>query len=472
MKIRTRLTLQFILTMAGILSVFSLTILLFTTFTPTSDNIEASMQEQARQIAAHLSSHPGEWKAVSSSELDALTPSDLAVQVQNQDGRVVASSTRWKAWNLPAGAQTPPGMVSESSIDLYRHPVVAGNHVQGYILVAHLANVPATRPLEVFLPAAVVVNLAVGGLLVWLLVRRATRPLEHLETRASQIAEASDHSLRVQPEGPPDEITRLAHTINGMLSSLEEGYRQVQAVNTLQRHFLADISHELRTPLTILLSSLDLLKKEGGSDPAFQEAALDNIRSEAQRMARMVTRLLILARTDASATVTREPLLVTDIVEEVCRTAQPAESKARLACHNLDQIADAVVLGNADYLKQLFLILIENAFKYTPDGGNVEVSAVWNDQTVAMTIADTGIGIAESDQRRVFERFYRADNARFRSGMGLGLPIARSIAEQHGGTITVESEVGQGSRFTVLLPVLNHGEWSHATSKDDLISST
>lgn len=471
MKIRTRLTLQFILTMAGILSVFSLTILLFTSLTPNSDNIEASIQAQARQIATALSSHPRGWEAVSQPELDALVLPDFAVQVQDRDGKALASSARWKAWSLSTSGQTSSGMMGAREVDLYRHTVVVGSHIRGYILVAHLATVPAPRPLDVFLLAAALVNIMVGGLLVWLLVRRATRPLEHLEARASQIAAASDHSLRLRSEGPPDEITRLGHTINSMLDSLEEAYRQVQAVNTLQRHFLADISHELRTPLTILLSSLDLLKKEAGSDPAFQEAALDNIQLEVERMARMVTRLLILARTDSSAAVAREPLLVVDIVDEVCRTARSAEQKRNLSCRNLELLEDAVVLGNADYLKQLFLILLENAFKYTPARGEVEVSGAWHGGTVAITVADTGIGIAESDLARVFERFYRADNARFRSGMGLGLPIARSIAEQHGGTITAESTLGQGSRFTVLLPRLIGKEWNHAAWKDDLINA-
>lgn len=458
MKIRTRLTLQFILTMAGILGAFSVAILLFASFNPNIDNIETGMQNSARQIAAQISVRKDGWDAASQRELDGLIPSDLAVQVQDRHGRELASSTSWKGWNLPTHDQTSQVTRGAMNFDLYRQAVFAGSHLQGYLLVARLANVPVERPLADFLLAAVIVDITLGGLLVWLLVRRATRPLEHLAGVASEIAEASDHSLRLQPEGSGDEITRLVHTINSMLHSLEEAYQHVQAVNVLQRHFLADISHELRTPLTIMLSSLDLLKKEGGADPDFQETALENLRLEAERMARLVTRLLILARTDASATMTREPLLVVDIIDEVCRTAQPAESKLNLECCDLDLLEDAVMLGNADYLKQLFLILLENAFKYTPEGGKVEVSGVLNEETVAITVADSGIGIAEKDRSRVFERFYRADNARFRSGMGLGLSIARSIAEQHGGTITLESTIGQGSRFTILLPLLNREE--------------
>jgi two-component system, OmpR family, sensor kinase len=241
---------------------------------------------------------------------------------------------------------------------------------------------------------------------------------------------------------------------------------------------VADVSHELRTPLTILLSSLDLLKKEGGTDLDFQASALENIRVETERMARMVTQLLILARTDASAAMAREPLLVVDIVADVCRQERPADGKPSLEHRGLELLEDAVVLGNADYLKQLFLILLENAFKYTSEGGKVEVIGVLNEDTVAIMVTDTGIGIAESDLLRVFDRFYRAENARFRSGIGLGLSIAQGITEQHGGKITVESTLGQGSRFTVILPLLNPGDMvdsgseaepDHATEKIDLV---
>jgi two-component system, OmpR family, sensor kinase len=307
-------------------------------------------------------------------------------------------------------------------------------------------------------PIAVLIVIVLSGLLVWLLIHRAMRPLEHLAVTASAIAQASDHSLRLQPEGPPDEINHLAHTINGMLSSLENAYQQVQSVNALQRRFLADISHELRTPLTIMLSSLELLKKEQGTDPAFQARVLENIQQEAERMARMVTQLLILARTDVGTTMMHEPLLIVDIVDDAYRTAQLTQSKHTFEHNMRELVEDAVVIGNADYLKQLFVILLENAIKYTPEGGIIEVIGTLNEEWVAITIADTGIGIAESELTKVFDRFYRAENARWYSGMGLGLSIAQNVVQQHSGLLKVESTIGQGSRFTVLLPLFNREE--------------
>jgi len=186
-----------------------------------------------------------------------------------------------------------------------------------------------------------------------------------------------------------------------------------------------------------------------------EEVPLTGVRVEVERMARMVTQLLILARSDAGASVAHEPLLVGDVLAEAWRQAPTAGSGATVRCMGVNDMNGAVVRGNLDYLKQLFLILLDNAVKYTPAGGTVTMSATVNEATVAVTVADTGIGIAAADLPHIFERFYRAANARSQGGMGLGLAIARRVAEQHGGQIVVESALGRGSRFTMSLPLLN-----------------
>jgi signal transduction histidine kinase len=177
------------------------------------------------------------------------------------------------------------------------------------------------------------------------------------------------------------------------------------------------------------------------------------MRVEVDRMARMVRQLLIMARSDADAAVAYRPVLVADVVADAVRQQAANGGALTLTCRGLDRIDQAVVQGDPDYLKQLFLILLENAVKYTPAGGSVEVSGTLDAGTVVVRVADTGIGIAAADLPRVFDRFYRAKNARFQEGMGLGLAIARHIAEQHGGRLEVASELGRGSRFTVTLPL-------------------
>jgi signal transduction histidine kinase len=299
------------------------------------------------------------------------------------------------------------------------------------------------------------VALVLAGLAVWLLTRRAMRPLEHLASTAAAIATTQDHTRRLAGPSTADEIGRLTTMINGMLQALEDAYRRVEDLNDLQRQFLADVSHELRTPLTIILSSLDLIAKMGASDPEFQARTLADMRVEADRMARMVTQLLLLARTDAGAGVAREPLLLADVLADVCRQVSPTATGATLCCEGLDRLESAVVSANRDYLTQLFLILLDNAFKYTPADGRIAVTAALHGEQAAVAVADTGVGIGAGDLPRIFERFYRGANANGARGMGLGLAIARRLAEAHDGSIAVESEQGRGSRFTVTLPLLN-----------------
>jgi signal transduction histidine kinase len=171
-------------------------------------------------------------------------------------------------------------------------------------------------------------------------------------------------------------------------------------------------------------------------------------------MARMVTQLLILVRSDAQVTAAYEPVLLRDLLADLCSQRHATEREPALECRELEGLEGMLVWGNPDYLKQLFLILLDNACKYTPADGRVTLMGSLEGGTVTVTVADTGMGIPPGDLPSIFERFYRAENARSQPGAGLGLAIAHRIAEQHGGKIEVESALGQGSRFLVTLPCL------------------
>src|SRR5260370_39013080 len=164
-----------------------------------------------------------------------------------------------------------------------------------------------------------------------------------------------------------------------------------------------------------------------------------------------------MARSDAGATVAYEPVLMADSVADACRELSPDGRQVSVEWSGLEKLGDAVVNGNPDFLKQLFLILLDNAYKYTPAGGHVTVSGALDNDRVTVTVTDTGIGIASEHLPHVFDRVHRGQNAKGKEGMGLGLAIARHIAAQHGGSIEVESHVGKGSRFTVSLPVAGGG---------------
>ena len=464
MYIRTRLTLWFLLILALVLAAFGLALYQFTR-TSLLAEVDRDVQQRAAAIAAVARPAPDQL-TLRIPPLDIFQAPDTYMQIVDASGRVLARSGNLDHRTLPV----LPGRLHEARLAgvplvIGAKPVRVGTRVLGYAVVARTPRTiyQAVGRLRSILYEGVPVALLLAAVAVWLLTRRALQPLEHLSGTAAAIAAARDHTRRVHAVGPSDEIRRLARTINGMLQALEDAYRKVQEVNDLQRQFLADVSHELRTPLTIMLSSLDLVSKVGAADRDFQARTLADMRVEVERMARMVTHLLILARSDAGAAVAREPLLVVDLVADACRQARPAGCATVLECRDLDLLEGAVVQGNADYLKQLFLILLDNAFKYTSPGGHVEVRAALHADTLTVTVSDTGIGIASTDLPHIFDRFYRADNARVQAGMGLGLAIAQRIAEHHGGTIAVESALGRGSRFTVTLPLLNVGSVRDAT---------
>ena len=460
MYIRTRLALWFMLILSVVLTAFSVTI-----YQLTKSNLLTEIDTDVRQRAAMLSlaTHPyPQETTMRVPKLDVFASPDIYLQVLDQHGRVLASSGNLGNRILPlmrdanVADQVREARVGRTLLFVYGRAVIAHSQLLGYVLVARSPQTiyfALGSLLHILIPG-VIVALVLAGLAIWLLVRQAMRPLERLATTAADIAAAQDHSRRLSPQGPPDEINRLAHTINGMLQALEDAYQQVQKVNDLQRHFLIDVSHELRAPLTIMLSSLDLIRRVGAADPDFQAHSLERMRLEAERMARMVAQLLILARSDAAVAAAHEPVLLGDIVVEICRQRPPTGSELILECRGMEFLEGALVWGNPDYLRQLLLILLDNAFKYTPAGGRVEVIGSLDEQMVSITVADTGIGIRPGDLPKIFDRFYRAENARSQPGAGLGLAIAQRIVEQHGGKIHVESKPSQCSRFTVSLPLL------------------
>jgi signal transduction histidine kinase len=303
-----------------------------------------------------------------------------------------------------------------------------------------------------------------GGLgLTWgtlVALRRVTRT-------AREISISQDFQRRVPLRRGliRDEITMLAETFNAMLANLETSYQQ-------QKRFVADASHELRAPVTSIRCNLDLLARVSDLPDEEKAAALADARAEADRMGRLVNNLLTLARVDELATVPREARASTpsadanapqqnlidldSLLLEVFRqyretSTDPARREGpRLT---LQHITPARVYGSADQLKQAIVALVDNALKYTPANGSATL-ALSVEREAILKVCDTGIGIAPEDLPRIFERFYRADQAHSRDqgGSGLGLAIAASIIYEHRGQIDVESTPGRGSTFLIHLP--------------------
>jgi len=304
------------------------------------------------------------------------------------------------------------------------------------------ASVGALRRL---VPVLVLVGASIACVVGGLLAGRALEPLATLTETAASIARSRALDRRVPVADRRDELGRLAVTFNEMLGSIEQAYRAEQ-------RFVADASHELRAPLTAIQANLELLERQPDMPPAERREAIAEACREARRLTQLVADLLALARADAGLPLRRWPVELDRVLLDALAEASRLARGQRL---EIGRLEPAQLSGDPDRLKQLVLILLDNAIKYTPEGGQVTLELRRNGMSAEILVRDTGIGIAAEDLPHVFERFYRADPARGRDpgGTGLGLPIARSIAEQHGGQITLSSRPGEGTTARVRLPL-------------------
>jgi heavy metal sensor kinase len=282
-----------------------------------------------------------------------------------------------------------------------------------------------------------------GGLA---LANRALRPVSEITRRAHRItAENLDQTIPVR--NPRDELGRLSLTINDMIRRLQESFARV-------RQFSADASHELRTPLTIMRGEIELSLRSPKTPDAYR-TVLESTLEEILRMTTIIDNLLTLAKADQGIALgSLSEVALDGLVEELHEDATLLAARKGLTVE-LRSNTPIVLVGDRLRLRQLFLNLVDNAIKYTPEGGTVTLALERRDGTAVFEVTDTGIGIPPADLDRIFDRFYRVDKARSRElgGSGLGLSIARWIAELHRGTIGVRSELQRGSVFTVTLPI-------------------
>jgi two-component system OmpR family sensor kinase len=296
--------------------------------------------------------------------------------------------------------------------------------------------------LLVTVPVALMAALA-GG---WFLARRAFRPVESITLAAQRIA-AGDLTQRLTVPPSSDEVGRLAVTFNEMIARLEGSFRQV-------RQFTTDASHELRTPLTVMKGETELALRRPRSAEDYR-SVLESSLEEIDRMTRIVDELLFLSRADlGEVRMESIPIRLDTLVEDIHRQATLLGQEQDVQV-TLGTVAPATVWGDELRLRELLLNLVDNAIKYSQPGGKVEISLVTEGNTARLSVLDHGIGIPPEAQRRIFARFYRTDAARAhtKKGTGLGLSICKWIAEAHHGRIEVQSTEGEGSQFTVVLPL-------------------
>ena len=453
MPIRWRLTLFIALAIGVILLALGLTLYLLIRGTLHKD-VEDTAKNRAEAVAQVFEGGDNLSMAPNDDDQILFDASD-AVIVRGNNGKVI------DMFNLPAGT-------SAADFNVWRKALKNGQHASDKRVrlgdndyyISSVAMDPSARParvvefaksyneteeiLEIFgtvlaFAIGAAFLLSIGG--AYQLAGVALRPVDAVTSAARRMGEG-DLSKRLPVANPKDEIGRLVITINGLLSRLEAAFVRREEALERQRRFAADASHELRTPLSAITGHARMLDEWAlEEDPQRAKRSVGIIRREAGRMRRLAESLLALTRGDDGAELKIGRHDLAAVAEDAAQATRDANNgKVSIECVLPKGEVEATF--DRDRAFQAASILLDNAVRYTPDGGNVTVGVREDGDRVALEVSDTGVGIPEDQLPLIFERFHRADFSRSEGGSGLGLSIARQIAEAHGGTI----EAHQGSK--------------------------
>ncbi|HUG14609.1 MAG TPA: HAMP domain-containing sensor histidine kinase [Thermomicrobiales bacterium] len=456
----------------------------------TSRSLNADIESRLRTVYDSYRRDPGTWY-VSQRQIqlrpnpNPFASSGVYIQIMDSTGVVQARSENLGGQTLPVEPEVLERNrqlesilytteIGEQHLRVFTAPILVGGNLIAFVQVAEpLAPLERTLgELRRNLAFGGVVATLVAGIGAGLVGGAVMRPLSRMAGTARTIGRTGDLSRRLEPPRTGDEAQLLAETFNDMLARLEETF-------SAQRRFVADASHELRTPLTALRANGDIMLRQvehGVFDRVDLIEGLTDMQAEVDRMTRLVQNLLILARADVGWRPELETLDLIDVVRDAARIASPLTKGQRFeldAPMPMNGHSPAIpVLGNADQLTQLILILLDNAFTYSSPDTDVTLSIAHNDDDAVITVTDTGPGIAEEHLRRIFERFYRTDDARLRAtgGAGLGLSIARWIVTVHGGDIDADSAPGEGTTVTIRIPLADAGR-DTARSRPEMSAS-
>jgi heavy metal sensor kinase len=460
-SIRVRLTIWYGCGLALIMILFASALYLVMS-RALEDQIDHSLEDAAMAAARSLEEHRfGPFLLLDdlAQAFPELALLDKFFQIFGPQGQITLQSANISTRNIPLselamqaalqGEATYESVRFQGgiSIRLLSYPIKHGETLVNILRVG-----TSLRPVEEMLnrlvfvlligsPLAVIVSMF-GG---WFLAGRALRPVDTITLAAQRIA-AGDLTQRIHTTSA-DEIGRLASTFNDMIALLEASIRQI-------RQFSADASHELRTPLTITKGETELALRKERTPEVYREVLESNL-EEIDRMSRIVDELLFLSRADlGEIKIAKEPVQLDQLVQEIQHQAIVL-GKDREVETVLGTLEPTQVVGDEWRLRELFLNIVDNAVKYSQEKGTVEINLEHANGMAKISVQDNGIGISPDEQKLVFDRFFRSDTARAHAqkGTGLGLAICKWIAETHQGQIQVESTPGQGSRFTIFLPL-------------------
>lgn len=478
-SVRARLTLWYTGILAVVLVAFSVIsyALLAREIHAATDALLAST---AHEFTAAFGADPS-WPDSRENALLDFRYSDRTIEVFGVDGRLIASSrsslSRAERDAIVKivrrglnGYATISGGADDEGIRLLANPVdVLG--IRHVVVVAHDLHdeaerlESAKRALFLGIPLALLLA-AAGG---YVMARKSLASVTTMSAKARQIG-AETLTERINVENERDELGYLATTLNELLERLQRAFES-------QRSFMADASHELRTPLAIIQGEADVsLSRAERSANEYRES-ISIIQTAARKLTRIVESLFLLARTDAGRyPITRTRFYLDELISDAVRGLRSvaATRRVELLC---ECQPDLMITADEALIHRMVLNLIDNALKFTPPGGRVNVSATSSGDTYVVRVSDTGIGITQADSERIFERFYRGERTRsartpaiVSTGAGLGLPIARWIAEVHGGRLVLERSDETGTTFMITLP---RGDESDSdVAQHDTASST
>jgi heavy metal sensor kinase len=394
----------------------------------------AKLQEEVSE--AYAIEHPGDYLQVTAENNELIYRSAflqshaLAPELPRRGGRA-------KFWNRRFGARTFRFAVQILQANGHSYAVEMGIPTDDVV-----ETLSTFRDyLLLFAPLLLLVA-ATGG--YWL-SRRALSPVDALVRTARDIGGANLGS-RLQKIDTGDELQRLSDTLNEMLERIEAAFLRVT-------QFTADASHELRTPVSLIRTEAELALRRSRGIAEYKEA-LRHILLEAERTTTLIEQMLSLARADSGREMLHmQPVNLSDTLRSGVEMWRQVATIRNLEFTADIEGADLFVMGDEAALRRVAAIFLDNAFKYTPSPGSVHLSLERNTESAVIVVQDSGVGIAEDDHRKIFERFYRTDKARSREqgGAGLGLTIANWIIIQHGGLIEVNSRPGEGATFRIAL---------------------
>ena len=488
-NLRVKLTIWYVLILAILLISFS-GFLYFTLKKSLYRDVDNKLRSLAALIASESASPLSTFGFASIDEaLEKslnLKPIGKFIQVLDESGRIGRKSENLRNIQLPIGLvalqNASKGQITfetnrsvgNTPLRIVTLPVKEKNQIVRIIQVASsLEDVEdALNTLFIILMITVPSALVAASLGGQFLANKALKPVDRI-TQAARMITYQNLNQRIEPPRVKDEIWRLIETFNEMISRLDKSFHQM-------KQFSMDASHELKTPLTILRGEVEVALRKQRTPQEYEEILQSNL-EEINRMSHIVNDLLLLSKADSGdVRLNKEEVNLTEILDDIVDQIQILAQSKNLRIETENHQEETHVLGDPLRIRELFLNLIENAIKYTEEGGSIRIRMERDAPRLSATIltpgrsdvassaqgggqadmakiivSDTGIGIAKEDQDKIFDRFYRVDKARSREqgGSGLGLSICKWIVWAHQGEIAVESEIGKGSSFIVKLPL-------------------